>query len=197
MSPLAALAVALLVTGSTAAYGQNARPGFIPEPKGLHEGGDYGYTPHTIQGGTVLDTSGVAKLLQTQHPLLIDVAELDRKPPNMNPDMPWLPQHRSIPGAVWLPGAGSPVKDAAFDAALTRRVGQLADGDKAKPIVVFCHPDCWGSYNAARRLISYGYRNVYWYRDGMEGWQSEHDTAVIKPDADWLASKPAELTKGK
>jgi PQQ-dependent catabolism-associated CXXCW motif protein len=196
MSPLVAVAVALLVAGSAAAYGQNARPS-VPEPEGLHEGGNFGYTPNTIRGGTVLDTSAVAKLLQAQHPLLVDVAELDRKPPNMNPDMPWLPQHRSIPGAVWLPGAGSPDKDHAFDTALTRRIAQLTDNDKARPIVVFCHPDCWGSYNAARRLISYGYRNVYWYRDGMEGWQSEHETAVIKPDADWLAWKPVELTEGK
>jgi len=195
MSPLAALAAALLLAGSAAAYGQT-RPS-VPEPKGLHEGGDFGYTPSTIQGGTVLDTLAVAKLVQAQHPVLIDVAQLDRKPPNMSPDMPWLPQHRSIPGAVWLPGAGSPDKDASFDTALARRVAELADNDKAKPIVVFCHPDCWASYNAARRVISYGYRNVYWYPGGMEGWQSEHETAVIKPDAAWLASKPVELTEKK
>lgn len=195
MSPLAALAAALLLAGSAAAYGQT-RPS-VPEPKGLHEGGDFGYTPSTIQGGTVLDTSAVAKLVQAQHPVLIDVAQLDRKPPNMSPDMPWLPQHRSIPGAVWLPGAGSPDKDPSFDTALARRVAELANNDKAKPIVVFCHPDCWASYNAARRVISYGYRNVYWYPGGMEGWQSEHETAVIKPDAAWLASKPVELTEKK
>lgn len=196
MSPLGAVTVALLIAGSTVAYGQApaARPD-VPEPQGLHEGGDFGYTPKTIQGGTALDTAGVAKLIEEQHPVLVDVAELDRKPPNMPADMPWLPQHRSIPGAVWLPGAGSPVKEAAFDAALTHRVAQLMGDDKAKPIVVFCHPDCWASYNAAKRLISYGYRDVYWYRDGMEGWQAEHETAVIKPDPEWLASRPAEPTQ--
>ncbi len=53
------------------------------------------------------------------------------------------------------------------------------------------------SYSAARQLIAYGYRHVYRYRDGMEGWQSAHETAIITPDADWLASKPVELTEGR
>ncbi len=188
-SPRVALSVALLVAGSAVVYAQTTRPDFVPEPKGLHEGGDFGYTPYTIHGGSVLDTKGVASLIEAQHPVLIDVAELDRKPPNMSPGMLWLPQHRSLPGAVWLAGAGSPVKEEAFDTALKKRVGELTGDDKAKPIVVFCHPDCWASYNAARRVIAYGYSKVYWYRDGMEGWQQEHETVVIKPDADWLASK--------
>ena len=131
LSPLVALSVALLVAGSAAVCAQTTRPDFVPEPKGLHEGGDFGYTPYTIQGGTALDTKGVANLL-AQHPVLIDVAELDRKPPDMSPGMLWLPQHRSLPGAVWLAGAGSPVKDEAFDAALKRRVAAAHGGRQGK-----------------------------------------------------------------
>jgi len=35
--------------------------------------------------------------------------------------------------------------------------------------VNYCHRNCWLSWNAAKRAISYGYRNVFWFPDGMEG----------------------------
>jgi PQQ-dependent catabolism-associated CXXCW motif protein len=38
--------------------------------------------------------------------------------------------------------------------------------------VIYCHRNCWLSWNAAKRAISYGYRNVYWFPDGMEGWRA-------------------------
>ena len=37
--------------------------------------------------------------------------------------------------------------------------------------MLYCHPQCWASWNAAKRAISYGYRKVYWYPDGIEGWE--------------------------
>ena len=59
----------------------------------------------------------------------------------------------------------------------------------------FCHPDCWASYNAAKRLVALGYSQVYWYPAGMEGWQDRHDTAVVKPDKTWLSTLPKSLTQ--
>ena len=35
-----------------------------------------------------------------------------------------------------------------------------ADGDKAKAVVTFCRPDCWGSWNAGKRLVRAGYTAV-------------------------------------
>jgi PQQ-dependent catabolism-associated CXXCW motif protein len=46
---------------------------------------------------------------------------------------------------------------------------------------VYCHERCWLSWNAAKRAIRYGYRNVYWFPDGIEGWRAagfETATAV-------------------
>jgi rhodanese-related sulfurtransferase len=38
------------------------------------------------------------------------------------------------------------------------------------------------SWNAAKRAIGYGYQHVYWYRDGVEGWQAAgFHTAVVEP----------------
>ena len=139
-------------------------------------GAMHGYTPNTVKGGTVVDTAELARLIETAHPLLLDVAEKDRKPPSMGAGMIWAPTHRSIPGAVFLQGGGNGTDDKAYAEAFKIRVAALTGGDLAKPIVTFCHPDCWGSYNAAKRLVGLGYTHVYWYRDGVEGWQAEHDT---------------------
>ena len=160
-------------------------PGHVPEPNGLYDGALHGYTPETVAGGTVIDTAGLATLIDTRHPLLLDVAEQDRKPPSMGKDTPWLPTHRSIAGAVFLQGAGKGTDDPAYGEAFKARVAALTNGDAGMPIVTFCHPDCWGSYNAAKRLAGLGYTHVYWYRDGTEGWQGDHDTKIVKPDPTW------------
>lgn len=171
-------------------------PGHVPEPKGLYQGAMHGYTPNTIAGGTVIDTARLAKLIDTQYPLLLDVAEKDRKPPSMDKDMIWLPNHRSIPGAVFLQGGGKGEPDAGYADAFKTRVSALAGGEKGRPVVTFCHPDCWGSWNAAKRLIEDGYTKVYWYPEGTEGWeQAGHDTRAVKPDAGWIEIMPKEATQ--
>jgi PQQ-dependent catabolism-associated CXXCW motif protein len=35
----------------------------------------------------------------------------------------------------------------------------------------YCQADCWMSWNAAKRVLSYGYPNVAWYPEGTDGWQ--------------------------
>ena len=171
-------------------------PHQVAEPQGLYQGAPHGYVPRTLQGAKVLDSaSAVDKLMQAEHPVLIDVAELDRKPPSMSKTMIWLPRHRSIPGADWMPGAGNGTRAAAFADAFRTRAASLTNGKPSTPIVTFCHPDCWASWNAGKRLVELGYTNVYWFPAGMEGWQDTHDTGVVKPDAAWLASLPKDLTQ--
>ena len=187
-------AAAWLTTAAALAQAPASSPHNVPQPQGLYQGPPHGYTPAALTGATVVDTAALAKLLHDQHPVLIDVAEKDREPPNMAPGMVWLPQHRSIPGAVWLPGAGSGTANPAFAAAFRTRAALLTDGSPAAPTVVFCHPDCWASYNAAKRLVGLGYTHVYWYPAGLEGWQDGRDTAVVRPDQAWIASLPEELT---
>ncbi len=164
-----------------------AAPAPVPEPSGLWQGAMHGATPNRLKGATVIDTDAFAKL--RPRALLLDVAEAEKKPPSLSKDMPWMPTHRSIPGAVWLANAGSGTRDRAFAAAFKVRVAALAGNDLNRPIVAFCHPNCWGSWNAAKRLVTFGYKHVYWYRDGVEGWQSGgHDTKVVKSDPTWDAA---------
>ncbi len=53
-----------------------------------------------------------------------------------------------------------------------RFLQQATGGDKSRLIVTYCASvQCWGSYNAALRAIHMGYKNVHWYRGGMEAWE--------------------------
>jgi PQQ-dependent catabolism-associated CXXCW motif protein len=84
---------------------------------------------------------------------------------------------------VWLPDVGNGEIPPALEAWYQARLTALTQDDPAKPVVVFCHPDCWASWNAAKRAIGYGYRRVYWYPDGVEGWQdSGRATEVVRAE---------------
>ena len=192
---IAAAVLPGMVAAAFAEVPSAVEPGHVQEPAGLYQGALHGYTPNTITGGTVVDTAQLAKMMDSVHPLLLDVAEKDRKPPTMGKDMIWAPTHSSIPGAVFLQGGGNGTDGSGYADAFKTRLAALTGGDMNKPIVTFCHPDCWGSYNAAKRLVGLGYKHVYWYRDGVEGWQADHDTQAVKPDSAWVASLPKDLTQ--
>lgn len=157
----------------------------VQEPDGLYTGPQQGYVPSTLRGATVIDLAGLDALLAKAKPVLLDVGLADRKPDNLPPGTLWLPTHRSIPGAIWMPNAGEAPMPQEKEAALLARVATLTGGDKARPVVVFCHPECWGSWNAGKRLVGGGYTAVHWFPLGVEGWQDTHETTALKPDADW------------
>ena len=180
----AALAALSLLLG---AAGPADSPVNVPEPDGLYTGPPRGYTPATLKGATVIDLKGLEGLLP-EKPVLIDVVLADRRPAGLPDDRPWLPTHRSIPGAVWMPGAGGAPLPPDQEEAFLRRVAELTGGDTSKPVVTFCRPECWGSWNAGKRLIAAGYTRVHWFPLGVEGWQDDHDTAVAKPDPAWVAA---------
>ena len=119
-------------------------------------------TPASIPGARIIFTGELARLLQQDlrdRPLLFDVLGAD------NP-------HDTLPGTVWLPGAG---RGSAFDDDVQARLGALLSAalrdNPDREIVFFCSsPRCWLSYNAALRAARLGYRNVRWYRGGIEAW---------------------------
>ena len=43
--------------------------------------------------------------------------------------------------------------------------------DKAKPLVFYCNGSpCWKGYKGAEVAIKSGYKQVYWFRDGVPAW---------------------------
>jgi PQQ-dependent catabolism-associated CXXCW motif protein len=154
------------------------------EPPGFWTGPINSAVPATLAGGKVIhDARRLQTLLKRPGTVVIDVSNAPRRPDNLATGAPWLPlPHQAIPGSLWIPGAGlgeipPPVNDF-----FRKQLAAATDGDLARRVVIYCHQTCWLSWNAAKRAIGYGYRNVYWYRDGIEGWKAAHfPTAVIEP----------------
>ncbi|MET0314613.1 MAG: rhodanese-like domain-containing protein [Hansschlegelia sp.] len=189
---LFAAAALLAVVAAPMSFAATGGPGSAPEPEGLWMGAVPGYTPSTLKGAEVVtDVDRIAELAKAGA-VLLDVAEPERKPASLPETAVWRPQHRSIPGAVWFPGSARGDLPAEREQLLKARVEALTGGDRSKPVVAFCHPDCWGSWNMGKRLVTWGYAKVSWFPRGIEAWQeSDRPTAIVKPDAEWsAASKP-------
>ena len=116
-------------------------------------------TPREVPGASTIRTSQLREWMRSEpKPLLFDVLGGEA--------------HDSLPGAIWLPGAGrgESLQDAVQDQ-LARALGATTKGDRKRPVVFFCQgPQCWLSYNAALRAVALGYSAVYWYRGGIEAW---------------------------
>lgn len=131
----------------------------VPPTRALHGGAMHAPTPSSIPGGQTVTTPGLLALLQGgQAPyVLLDV----------------LGGPETLPGAVpaaWMAQPGS------FDDGIQRQVEQtlerLTRARKDVVLVFYClSPECWMSYNASLRAIHAGYRNVLWYRGGVEAWK--------------------------
>lgn len=161
----------VLVAASAAADDQ-ADDQHVPEPPGFWTGPFLGPVPATIAGGTVLDTATLRALVERGTVLLVDTGPAPRRPPALRPNQPWLPlAHADIPGSLWLPDLGLAALPEPAEAWFRQRLAQLTGGDPARTVVTYCHPACWASWNAAKRLIAYGYRDVRWYPGGVEAWQ--------------------------
>ena len=95
------------------------------------------------------------------------------KPPGLPADTVWRDQPRhNIPGSVWLPDTGYGALAASTEDYLRNGLARASGGDRARLLVLYCQADCWMSWNAAKRALSYGYSNIAWYPQGTDGWQA-------------------------
>jgi PQQ-dependent catabolism-associated CXXCW motif protein len=144
----------------------------VAEPTGYRLGDYRAATPKTVSGGEAIDTAGAADLWRGGDALWIDVLAAPRRPPELAPQAVWKPlARRDIPGSLWLPDVGRGALSAALEGYFRDNLARATGADAAKPIVFYCLADCWMSWNAAKRAAGWGYRKVYWYRDGTDGWQ--------------------------
>ena len=127
--------------------------------------------PGSIPGGTTVDTDFVA----AKH-LAGDMVFIDVLPPKGMGADPlegyWLitEPRFSIPGTHWLPEVGRGHLEAELEAYFVRNLKRLSNNNRKSPLLFFCTADCWQSWNAAKRAISLGYTNVFWYPNGTDGW---------------------------
>ena len=155
----------------SAASGDSTTP--VPEPSGLWSGPINSDVPATIAGGKVVHAAEVAKLIDQANAFVIDVSNLPKRPEGMAADAPWLPLPQEvIPGSVWIPDVGAASISEQLDEFFRAQLHAGTNGALDHPVVIYCHERCWLSWNAAKRAIGYGFRNVHWFPDGIEGWRA-------------------------
>lgn len=105
---------------------------------------------------------------------IVDVIPEHRRPDDLPAKQIWIPvPHTGVAGALWLPDVGYGVLSEVTEAYFRRHLEAATGGDPAHPLAFYCRTDCWMSWNAAKRALGYGYRNVFWFADGIDDWLFE------------------------
>jgi PQQ-dependent catabolism-associated CXXCW motif protein len=162
----AAIVLAAFALASGAAAAEPA------EPSGYRTDDYRAPTPATLEGAKVISGDEAMALWQGKSAIFIDVMPRPRRPEGLPANTLWhVPEHRNIPGSIWLPNTGYGVLNSAADRYFRDNLARLSQDDKGAALVFYCLRDCWMSWNAAKRAIALGYGNVHWFPDGTEGWQ--------------------------
>jgi PQQ-dependent catabolism-associated CXXCW motif protein len=161
-----AAALGVMLIASLAANAGDAPP----EPDSYRESDYRARTPATLKGARVLTTEEAAAMWRAGSAAFIDVLPQAPRPKNLPADVVWRDKPRfDIPGSEWLPDTGygelAPVMLDYFRRGLDKA---LAGGKRQ--LMFYCLKDCWMSWNAARRALELGYKNVDWYPEGSDGW---------------------------
>jgi PQQ-dependent catabolism-associated CXXCW motif protein len=144
----------------------------VSEPEGYRTENYRAPVPVTLAGGRVLSTQEAEAIWKAKSAAFIDVLPRPPKPKNLPEGTVWRDKPRfNLPGSMWLPDTGYGQLAAATEAYLKQGLARATGGDKARQLVIYCQEDCWMSWNAAKRILSYGYSNVAWYPDGTDGWE--------------------------
>jgi PQQ-dependent catabolism-associated CXXCW motif protein len=144
----------------------------VPEPDGYRTESYRAPVPETLAGVRVLTTAEAEAIWRAKDGVFIDVLPRAPKPPNLPAGTVWRDKPRlNIPGSIWLPDTGYGRLAEATEDYLRHGLTQATHGNHAARLVIYCLTDCWMSWNAAKRVLSYGYRNVAWYPEGTDGWE--------------------------
>ena len=184
MGRIAVLAACLTALAAAPAPGQDA----VPEPDGYRMEDYRAPTPAALKGARVLTTGEAAAIWRAAGAVFIDVMPQAPRPAGLPPGTIWRDKpRRNIPGSIWLPDTGYGALAAATEDYLRNGLAQASGGEQTKLLVFYCQRDCWMSWNAAKRALALGYRNVAWFPDGSDGWQ---DAGLPLADAQPAPGRP-------
>ena len=169
---------------SAFAVGAETNDPLVAEPHTYRTDNYRAAVPATLEGARVVDVGAAEDLWNNKTAVFIDVYPQPPKPENLPKGTIWrTPSHESIAGAHWLANVGYGVLSPEFERYFREGLERLTEGDQSRAIVFFCLRDCWMSWNAARRALSWGYPNVIWFPDGTDGWKELGlPVAQIKPE---------------
>lgn len=104
--------------------------------------------------------------------------------------------HETLPGATWLPEVGRGDVEPLIERYFAHHLARLTEGDKARPVIIFCHADCWMSWNAMKRAAAFGYTALKWFPEGTDGWRDFDRTLVpASPAPVDLGANAQEISK--
>ena len=143
-------------------------------------------TPTTVPGAQTLTTTELIRKRTAAHPalVLIDVQPITVRPESALFGISWLPNtpHFNIPGSVWLPNVGYAELDLKIEQYFRSELKRLNSEKGERSFVFYCTLGCWMSWNAVQRATHYGYKRVFWYREGTDGWAAAgQDLAPATP----------------
>jgi PQQ-dependent catabolism-associated CXXCW motif protein len=142
------------------------------EPDGYRTEDYRAPVPATLAGARVLTTAEAEVIWREKTGVFIDVLPRAPRPANLPSGTVWRDNPRlSIPGSIWLPDTGYGKLAASTEAYLQRGLARATGGNAAMLLVIYCQENCWMSWNAAKRILAFGHRNVAWYPEGTDGWQ--------------------------
>lgn len=130
-------------------------------------------TPISIPGARVIKTLELKALLESnESPVVVDVLGSKNR--------------KSIPGSVWMDGAGDGQFFNAEKDRFAAALGKLTAGDKTRPVIFLCvSSECWLSYNASLYAVEAGYKDVIWYRGGTNAWSGASLELVKAEPVTW------------
>jgi PQQ-dependent catabolism-associated CXXCW motif protein len=142
----------------------------VPEPDGYRMEDFRSEVPDTLAGAQVLNTREAEMLWRSGRAVFIDVLPRPPKPKLPEGTVYQEKVRHSIPGSIWLANTGFGVLPPDVEAYFRDGLSRAAANRMDKPLVFFCLANCWMSWNAAKRAVSYGYRAVNWYPGGTDQW---------------------------
>ena len=156
----------------------------VLEPEGYRTEDYRSPVPETLTGARVVTAAEAETIWRARSGVFIDVLPRPPKPLNLPAGTIWRDRPRqNIPGSIWLPDTGYGQLAEAMETYLRQGVERASGGNRAALIVVYCQANCWMSWNAAKRIVSWGYSNVAWFPDGTDGWERANlPTAESQPE---------------
>ncbi|MFK7893207.1 MAG: rhodanese-like domain-containing protein [Granulosicoccus sp.] len=155
----------------------------LEEPEGYRTELYDDTVPDTLTGAVRIGALEVLQLQQEENAVVVDVVPEQRQPDELPQGQIWMPvPHKGIAGAIWLPDVGFGVLSETTESYFRGRLRAATDGQLARAVVFYCRADCWMSWNAAKRALTFGYTRVYWFADGIDDWRFEGlEVEVLKP----------------
>ncbi len=161
--------VVLSMMEGIAAYATEA----VPEPEGFRTENYRAPVPATLKGAKVVTTDEAIALWKDKAAVFVDVLPHDPKPANLPAGTIWKEKVREdIAGSIWLPNVGYGVINKETEAYFRKGLKSRLGDDMKRKVLFYCMEGCWMSWNAAKRAVEWGYRSVYWYPLGTDGWSA-------------------------